>query len=200
MNWAQLIKLYSTRIIFLPIKSNNMKKLLLIITLLFFAIGITFAQKEKDKKKEKIPIENTNNFDATRFCPDPAITNINFKVMSRTAPGTGQVRIQVYLKNLGGRDFASEPGQARVDLYEHYPGASPTLIKTKEFTTLTAGSLTKIIRLRKNWVAGDFPPTYRAEIVYTPDIRMDGNKQNDDCDLKNNEKKRDGKWFNDQLL
>lgn len=39
---------------------------------------------------------------------------------------------------------------------------------------------------------GEFPPSYMLEIGYDPDIRIDGNPNNDDCRLGNNRLERSG--------
>lgn len=49
----------------------------------------------------------------------------------------------------------------------------------------------------RNWDAaspaeGEFPPTYRLLIGYDPDILLDGNPNNDDCNSNNNQLERSG--------
>lgn len=44
---------------------------------------------------------------------------------------------------------------------------------------------------------GEFPPNYRTIIVYDPDIRMDGNPNNDDYNVGNKDRSRSGTGIND---
>ena len=46
---------------------------------------------------------------------------------------------------------------------------------------------------------GEFPNSYRLLILYDPDIYMDANKDNDDCNQNNNKKERSGTEINDML-
>ncbi len=174
-----------------------MKKLVLIVSLLIMAIGVSFGQKSN--AKSKIKIEKTDKFGPAKFCPDLAIKNIHFMVLERTAPLTGRIRIQVVIENRGGMDFKSDPGQVYVELYEDYPGTEPILLKRKKLSNLPSGDRVKAVRLRKNWLGPDFPPVYKAKIVFDPSVRTDGNKFNDDCNKKNNKKERSGEWFNEKL-
>lgn len=178
-----------------------MKKSIVFLGILLFSMSMVFAQVRE--KPPKADINNSANFKLENYCPDPAISKINFKVLNQTGPHTGEIRVQAILKNQGGRDFISGPGQAAVLIYEQHPGAPPTLVVNREFRKLEAGTFKKIA-FKRTWnssspAEGEFPPTYIVTISYDPDIRMDGNKQNDDCNLENNSKKRNGDWFNREL-
>ncbi len=47
---------------------------------------------------------------------------------------------------------------------------------------------------------GEFPPSYVLEIGYNPDIRIDGNPNNDDCRLGSNRLERSGAQMRTLLL
>ena len=46
---------------------------------------------------------------------------------------------------------------------------------------------------------GEFPPDYIVKISYDPDILIDGNPDNDDCNPGNNEVTRSGAGINTLL-
>jgi len=138
-----------------------------------------------------------------RFCPDPAAHEIRFEIVNRTSQFNGRVRITGIVKNVGGKAFTSGPNQAKAYLYQLPPGATTggTIVAQREFTNLAVDA-TFSLSYERNWrsssaAEGEFPPTYRLLISYDPDIYMDNNKDNDDCNQGNNKKDRSGSEIND---
>jgi len=75
-----------------------------------------------------------------------------------------------------------------------------TLRKTKSFSSLAAGASFSFY-FERDWYSsspneGEFPPMYKLLIQYDPDIYMDGNKNNDDCNGKNNKLEKSGMAIN----
>jgi hypothetical protein len=74
-------------------------------------------------------------------------------------------------------------------------------VATKQFVNLAPGA-TETVAYERAWNSsspseGEFPPSYRLLITYDPDIYMDGNPENDDCDLSNNQMDRSGTGINE---
>jgi hypothetical protein len=138
-----------------------------------------------------------------RACPDPAAHEIRFQIVRRDSQFNGRVRITAIVKNVGGKAFASGPNQAAAHLYQMPAGATSggTLVAQRNFQNLAPGA-TISVSYERDWRSsspneGEFPPTYRLLISYDPDIYMDDNKDNDDCNQNNNKKDRSGSGIND---
>jgi len=115
--------------------------------------------------------------------PDPAAREIEF-VTTETATGH-DVTIRGRIQNLGMQEFQSGPGQQAIQLYE-----DGTLVATQEFEDLLIGD-TEVLTFQRSVASGtEFLPTYRLLITYDPDIFIDGNPQNDDCNTGNNSLER----------
>ncbi|MCP5051845.1 MAG: hypothetical protein GY940_32055 [bacterium] len=135
-----------------------------------------------------------------KTCPDPAATAIRFSIVSRTTQFRGRVRITGTVKNISSKAFRSAHNQGSVHLYEVPLGGSPVFRAKKDFANLAAGATIEV-SYERNWNSsspseGEFPPNYRVQIVYDPDITLDGNKDNDDCSNANNRKERSGTGIN----
>ena len=100
----------------------------------------------------------------------------------------------------------SNPGQQSLYLYQDQMGgaSSPAPVARSDFQNL-APDQTVALSWSRNWDAsspseGEFPPSFRAQIMYDPDIYMDGNDQNDDCGPPdNNRRNLDGRLINDRF-
>jgi hypothetical protein len=123
-------------------------------------------------------------------CEDPAAQRINFTVVSRNRPGglvLGRVRITGVVKNAGSAAYISGPRQQSILLYE-----DARLVASAPFQNLAVGQEVRVSFVR-DWYSGwEFPPTYRLIIAYDPDIYLDGNPNNDDCNAANNSLSRSG--------
>jgi hypothetical protein len=133
-------------------------------------------------------------------CPDPAVTRIEFRIVSRTNQYSGRVEIVAEVKNLGKEAYRSANGQQSVQLYEIPMGGRSALVGQVAFSNLQPGRSVRVSYTR-DWNAsspneGEFPPSYLAIIAYDPDIRMDSNPNNDDCNMGNNRAERSGSDIN----
>lgn len=126
---------------------------------------------------------------------DPAAYSLTFQILRKTSRFTGVVRVTGTIKNIGRESFRSRPGQQMVLLYQ-----DNHLVASRPFTDLASqGSLA--LSFSRNWNSsspseGEFPPTYKLVISYDPDIYLDGNSQNDDCNQRNNSKSKSGSLIN----
>ncbi len=133
-------------------------------------------------------------------CPDPAVEAIDVEIVSLTSKFEGQVRITGRMRNLGGL-FDSGAGQQSLQLYEQYTGAHAVLVAHVDFEDLDPDETLEVTYVR-HWDSsspseGEFPPKYMVVISYDPDIYMDGNERNDDCNSDNNVRERSGWDIND---
>lgn len=87
-----------------------------------------------------------------------------------------------------------------MQLYEVPLGAFPRLVAEQTFVDLAPGA-TVNVSFETVWSSflSEFPPSYRVLIAYDPDIFIDGNDFNGDCDLDNNMAEVDGFAINDLL-
>jgi hypothetical protein len=104
------------------------------------------------------------------------------------------------VKNVGGAPYVSGPNQQIAQLYEINPGGRPRLVASRAFQNLAPNEAVTVT-FERDWnsaspAEGEFPPTYRLLVTYDPDIRLDGNTKNDDCNSGNNVKDRAGSDIN----
>ncbi len=140
-------------------------------------------------------------------CIDPAAVDIRFEIVRRDTQFRGRVRITGVVRNIGNAAFTSNPGtqQASAQLYEVPAGATSggTLRAHTNFNALAVGG-TVTVSYERDWnssspAEGEFAPSYKLMIVYDPDIRLDGNPNNDDCNMSNNTRQRSGTEINAML-
>ena len=142
-------------------------------------------------------------------CIDPAAYEIKFDIVRRYTQFRGRIRITGVVKNIGAQAFNSGPNQAKAYLYQLPPGVPPatatggTVVAEREILNLAPGA-TINLSWERDWDSsspseGEFPNSYRLLISYDPDIYMDANKENDDCNQNNNKKERSGTEINDML-
>jgi hypothetical protein len=132
-------------------------------------------------------------------CPDLA-ASVDFSIAMKTSQFAGRVDIVGKVKNVGGAAYESGPNQQTVLLYEIVPGAQPRLVARQAFQNLAPGAEVSLT-YRRSWDAsspaeGEFPPSYKLVISYDPDIRLDGNTKNDDCNPSNDVRERSGADIN----
>src|SRR5262245_33899036 len=128
--------------------------------------------------------------------PDPAAVSLNFAVSARTTRFAGRVRITGTVKNIGTAPYISGPEQQLVNLYEMVPGGPSRLVASRRFQN-EAINEEITVSYERAWnssspAEGEFPPTYKLIVTYDPDIRLDGNTKNDDCNGANNARERSG--------
>ncbi len=133
-------------------------------------------------------------------CADPMAQGVNYTLVSRTARFQGRVRITGVVRNQGTAAYQSGANQQIAYLYEQNPGAQPRLVAQRAFQNLNPGQEVQVV-FERTWNSsspseGEFPPAYIVAIGYDPDIRLDGNLNNDDCRLGNNRLERSGTEIN----
>jgi hypothetical protein len=128
-------------------------------------------------------------------CPDPLADSIQLRLLSQTTPFQGRVRITGIVRN-DGAVFDSNAGQQSAALYEEVPGVGSRRVSLREFEDLAPGESISLSYEREWDTAIEFQPSYRLEISYDPDIFIDGNPRNDDCDQDNNQLERSGEDVN----
>lgn len=133
-------------------------------------------------------------------CPDPAAARIDFSIVSLTSQFAGVVRIAGVVRNIGAASYESGPTQQSVLLYEVPIGGTAVLKANQAFQNLAPGAEVTVT-YERNWdssspAEGEFPPDYRIILTYDPDIYMDGNPMNDDCNGGNNDLTRSGAGIN----
>jgi len=129
--------------------------------------------------------------------PDPVADAIVFQVVKRQ-DFRADVLISGVVVNRGLGHFRTDASQASVCLYEGNKVVAKTALKE-----LLAGQKI-VLEYRRSWDAsspaeGEFPPMYTLKIVYDPDFAIDGNRHNDDANLKNNTTNRSGVEINEML-
>ena len=150
----------------------------------------TYSGWEAIKIVSPNPMESSKAmFSVTCLSQDPAAVAVKFQVVSRDPkwPATqGRIRITGEVKNVGRTPFESDPRQAMASLSETSPGARPVTRAQQNFGNLAPGA-SIMLTYDRDWnTATEFPPSYILQIIYDPDIYLDANKKNDDCNSKNN--------------
>ncbi len=173
------------------------------------AKGFCIAHRPPILDKEKVPAHIPLDPHIVLPCngPDPAVVKmVVTKNPAPTATQKGHVRISARIQNLGKADFVSRRNQQSIMVMAHNAKISGSsglkTITTRSFANLPKGASIQVTTGYDTWYSGFLgwgwrKPRYgecQAEeelivmIAYDPDIRMDSNKQNDDCNLNNNKK------------
>lgn len=135
--------------------------------------------------------------------PDPAVVRIDFSIRKdKFHPTRGTAMIIAVVKNVGTAPYNTRAGQQNVQIFEMPLGGTPgPAKKVCDFGSLLVNAEYRC-ELDRPWdssspAEGEFPPNYKAMIVYDPDIRLDGNPKNDDINSKNNQLQVSGARIND---
>ena len=114
--------------------------------------------------------------------PDPRAYQIEFSLVSSTSPPYGRIEIKGTADNYGTEEFVSGEGQQSLQLYE-----GSTLVSEQPFQNLALDETVEVTYERDWSLSSEFlPSSYQIVIAYDPDILMDGNEDNDDCNTNNN--------------
>jgi len=114
--------------------------------------------------------------------PNPMPTELQYTLVSSTSDWAGTVRITAIVRNVGLAPFISGKGQQAVYLYEDFK-----LVAQKEFLGLDVDATLELSYERPWDLSVEFrPQAYSAYLAYDPDIYLDGNADNDDCNQANN--------------
>ncbi len=124
------------------------------------------------------------------FAIDLAAQAINFKVLRKLTPGCGgyceaDIEVEAIVKNVGSQAFSSNPNQAIAYLY-----SNNTLVARLPLATLAPGATVSVKTVYRFSKSEEFPPTYKLQLGWDPDIRLDGNPANDDANRANDSKSR----------
>lgn len=123
---------------------------------------------------------------------DPAVVSLKTVFKKKLGNSAAEIDIVGTVKNIGTKDFKSGKGQQSAYLYEKVPGAKPKVVAKHDFISLPSGEKFTV-HYSTTWNTGtEFPPSYRLQIDYDPDIYIDGNANNDDINQKNNSKELKG--------
>jgi hypothetical protein len=141
--------------------------------------------------------------------PDPAVIRLN--IAKSASAGKGILNITATVKNIGSQDFVSGAGQQSVLIQSYNKAVSgPSAyerLKKRGFTRLNKGSsLTVPARHELNlFIEWGHRTAHSGEcqcerdiiasISLDPDIYMDANTQNDDCNQGNNTKRQTVKYM-----
>lgn len=177
-----------------------MKKLLT-LALAFVAVALFTAPTVAQPlggNRPKSPIPRPKIPRQIVLCRDPAAQSLTFQILSRSPEG--RIRITGVVRNVGNAVFESDPRQAIVALYETHPGARGT-VKAQQSIARLAPNATITLNYELGWSpSSEFPPTFDLLISYDPDIYLDGNLKNDDCNQANNKKALSGEEINRRWL
>jgi len=158
-------------------------------------------------KKPRGPVAGPGGTQPRVACVDPSAFDLRFDIVRRDTQFRGRVRITGVVKNIGNTAFTSNPGsqQASAHLYEVPAGATSggTLRAHTDFANLAVNG-TVTVTYERDWdssspAEGEFPSSFKLMIVYDPDILLDGNTANDDCNVNNNNKALNGTAINAAL-
>ncbi len=114
---------------------------------------------------------------------------LTLKEAERKPDGSYRLRFDFGLRNVGSADFVSGRGQQHIVLLN----GSRTVVGPVEFSPpgpVHSGVSHTYRGFRGatfDWHGGEFATDVVARIGYDPDIFMDGNPDNDDCNMSNNE-------------
>lgn len=176
-----------------------MKQFITFIAFFAFLIGFSVTAEAQlryntkiTKVQPKIRTWNPNQFQYRPNCPDLAGSAINFQMVRKYNNFNGLVKITGIVKNIGSQHFSSSANQMTVALYEISPGGSSRMVARQSFSSVPAGRTVQVSWNRRWYTGNEFPPSYKVCVIYDPDIKLDGNKANDDCNSSNNCKQRAG--------
>jgi len=178
-----------------------MKNLLSILALLLAfsftaSAQVQFPHSAKINTRINSKINYPVNFVYQPNCPDLQAASVNFQVVRRYSQYSGLVKVTGTVKNIGKQHFVGNASQMAIILYEVRPGGSTRILRKASYPSINSGQ-SKSISTYVRWsTSNEFPPSYRISIVYDPDIKMDGNPRNDDCNSANNRKQRSGTDIN----
>ena len=151
---------------------------------LFFAFVVTAANAQFNRFPHRNAIPQTTinpkTLQIKKVCPDPAIVDVILRPYTNSR-GKKYVTINASLKNIGGANFDTNPGQQLIYFY-----VDGVLKHTVPFGDLAAGQV-QYIRYDLPIMYTEFPHQVAKVVIgYDPDIYQDGNPKNDDCNQGNN--------------
>lgn len=135
-----------------------------------------------------------------KSCPDPAVDSVTITNITRRSAGVYDFTVSAVVRNVGYADYSSGAQQQSVQIYRKPQGASSSLVHTQAFQNLRRGATVTARYRVTNWgTSTEFPPDFLVLIAYDPDIALDGNVANDDCQSGNNRRSITGAQINRQI-
>ncbi|UCD30051.1 MAG: hypothetical protein JSV03_06130 [Planctomycetota bacterium] len=114
--------------------------------------------------------------------PDPRAKAIEYSLVGMIDANRANIQIKGVVENIGLSNYDSGPDQQDIQLWE-----DDAMVHSVQFEDLAVDE-TIYIEYQREWDLGDefLPGFYKVIITYDPDIRDDGNLNNDDCRETNN--------------
>lgn len=157
-------------------------------------LGTATIKATVDETKQVKEINEKNNSTSKKVVCHPSecdydlAADIKCELISKRNNFNGKVKITGTVKNIGKKAWRCSATQAKVLLEEKAPGARPRVLKSKALTVLNINQ-TITLEYSLDWsTSTEFPPDYTIRIDLDPDILMDENPENDDCNSENNYK------------
>jgi hypothetical protein len=187
------------------IKSKNLLWFSIALVVVFlFSTSFADTQKKIDTKKiETKKLKPISKITLLKPCDGPDLS-AGRPIISKSvdmARKKGILNITGKITNIGKQDFVSNPNQASANIIVYNPGFTGpnayTYVKKVPISRLNKG---QSITLRGRYEISGFiewnhrnPRTGECQaevevivsVAYDPDIRMDSNPRNDDCNSKN---------------
>lgn len=133
-------------------------------------------------------------------CRDPAAESLTFVILSHDAAHRtrGRIRLTGVVRNLGNAAFESNPNQAVARLSTVPTVGAPQVLRFQNIARLNPGASIQL-SVDTAWdTAQEFAPKFVLSLDYDPDIGMDGNPKNDDCNMLNNRRELTADQINRQ--
>ena len=133
-----------------------------------------------------------------KVCADLRASGLRVANVRRNPDGSFNFSVMGTVRNHGPDDFRSSHGQQSITISQETPGAGSRTLNTWNFTNMRANTGNNYYsRIMRNWrLSTEFPPSFTLRINYDPDIYIDGNPDNDDCNQSNNSKTLTGAEIN----
>ena len=149
-----------------------------------------------DPRIQKLPPQRLR-----KSCADLRAVRLQIANVRRNADGSFNFNVMGTVRNFGPDHFRSGRGQQSITISQETPGAGSRTLNTWNFTNMRANTGNNYYsRSMRNWrLSTEFPPSFTLRIIYDPDIYIDGNPSNDDCNQRNNSKTLTGSQINTEL-
>lgn len=100
----------------------------------------------------------------------------------KNSNGSFNYKIRASVKNVGTAHYVSNRNQQTLNLYQ----GNSNLVKSWGFSRVNRGKTLNFSKAYSNQPGGEFVPSYKAKLVFDPDIYNDNNRANDDRNRNNN--------------
>ncbi|RKZ65193.1 MAG: hypothetical protein DRQ44_08385, partial [Gammaproteobacteria bacterium] len=123
-------------------------------------------------------------------CPDPAVVRVVAGWPNRNVDGTYNFRLFAVVSNVGRETYNSQRNQQHIVLKQGNRVLRTSTWSRSVVPPGASGEVASEFYDVRNWNPnpGEFAADFSAQIIYAPDIRVDGNPLNDDCRNSNNRK------------